>query len=206
MSRPWTIRKASLPVNPVKREGMLRVAVVADTHSSPHVDLGRHLEALAPDAILHAGDVGGLAVVDRLSALAPCFAVRGNIDVRASELPDAFVIDLQQPARASVRLLLVHIGLQGVRLRREISQLARAERASLVVCGHSHIPFIGRDDDLEVFNPGSAGPRRFGLPIVFGQLDWTGSEIRYSHVDCETGAGWSPRASSPPSHLAPRQG
>jgi predicted phosphodiesterase len=71
----------------------------------------------------------------------------------------------------------------------------RAEDASLVVCGHSHVPFIGRDRGLAVFNPGSIGPRRFHLPIVFGTIDLSPTEVRLAHIDCETGTAWSPRAS-----------
>ncbi|HEX3759569.1 MAG TPA: metallophosphoesterase family protein, partial [Kofleriaceae bacterium] len=58
--------------------------------------------------------------------------------------------------------------------------------------GHSHVPFIGRDRDLTVFNPGSIGPRRFHLPIVFGTLVITPQAVRLAHVDCETGQRWMP--------------
>jgi uncharacterized protein len=61
-----------------------------------------------------------------------------------------------------------------------------------VVCGHSHVPFLGRDRGLTVFNPGSIGPRRFHLPIVFGTIDVTLAGLRFAHVDCETGMQWSP--------------
>ena len=70
--------------------------------------------------------------------------------------------------------------------------MARAERASLVVCGHSHVPFIGQERDLTVFNPGSIGPRRFHLPIVFGTIAVAPQGIRLAHVDCETGQPWLP--------------
>jgi len=61
-----------------------------------------------------------------------------------------------------------------------------------VVCGHSHVPFLGRDRGLTIFNPGSIGPRRFHLPIVFGTIDVTPAGLRFAHVDCETGAPWTP--------------
>src|SRR5215813_3281168 len=62
--------------------GGLTLACVADTHSQPHAAIAERLAAIAPDAILHAGDIGDPAVVDRLAAAAPVFAVRGNIDTR----------------------------------------------------------------------------------------------------------------------------
>ncbi len=169
-----------------------RLAVVADTHSAPHPRGLEHLAAAAPDAILHAGDIGDAAVLERLAAVAPVFAVRGNVDARDLELPDALVLDVKARAGPALRLLLTHIGVAGVRLRADAARLARAEGASLVVCGHSHIPFIGLDRGLSLFNPGSIGPRRFHLPIVFGLLELGPGGLALSHVDCETGRPWLP--------------
>jgi hypothetical protein len=56
------------------------------------------------------------------------------------------------------------------------------------------VPFIGRDRGLSVFNPGSIGPRRFSLPIVFGLLELAAGRLSLQHVDCETGARWMPPA------------
>lgn len=177
---------------PIKADGTLRLAIVADTHSSPHSSLHQHLAALHPDAILHAGDIGELTVLDGLSKIAPVFAVRGNIDVRADEVPDVLTIDLMSGDALAMRILLVHIAVDGPRLRADMGRLARAEAASLVVCGHSHVPFIGRDRELTVFNPGSAGPRRFQLPILFGTFELTAASAKLAHVDCETGLIWTP--------------
>jgi putative phosphoesterase len=169
----------------------LRLAVVADTHSRPHPAAAAQLRALAPDAILHAGDIGDLGVLDELRSIAPLHAIRGNIDVRAADLPDVITLDLQVPATA-LRVLLIHIGQAGVRLRADAARLARSERAALVVCGHSHIPFVGIDRGLSIFNPGSVGPRRFSLPIVFGVIELDQRGPRFSHVDAETGGRWLP--------------
>jgi len=168
----------------------LRLAVVADTHSQPHPAAAAHLRALAPDAIVHAGDIGELSVLDDLATIAPVLAIRGNIDVRAVTLPDVLTIDIAD----ELRILLVHIGVAGVRLRTDVAKLARAERAHLVVCGHSHIPFIGKDRDLLIFNPGSVGPRRFHLPIVFGTITLPAGSTRpvFEHVDAATGKPWMP--------------
>ena len=154
--------------------------------------MATHLAALEPDAILHAGDIGDLGVLDGLAALAPLFAIRGNIDGHAPSLPDVLVLDIASAERQVLRILLVHIGVNGPRLRADVARLAHAEGAALVVCGHSHIPVIGRHGGLSVFNPGSVGPRRFNLPIVFGTIDITPRDIRLAHVDAETGQTWSP--------------
>jgi len=174
-----------------ERGRSLRLAVVADTHSRPHPRAHEHLAALEPDAILHAGDIGDLAVLDDLSALAPLFAVRGNIDTRAPSLPDVLLLDLTDGER-SLRLLLTHIAVSGTRLRADVARRARAAGARLVVCGHSHVPFIAKEDGLTVYNPGSVGPRRFSLPILFGTIEVTPTGVQLSHIDCETGRPWSP--------------
>ena len=86
----------------------------------------------------------------------------------------------------------MHIAVYGPKLRADAARLARAREASLVVCGHSHVPLVARDRDLSVFNPGSVGPRRFRLPIVFGVIDVTPTAVRLAHFDCETGQRWTP--------------
>ncbi len=172
----------------LRGDGTLTIACVADTHSQPHAAIAERLAAIAPDAILHAGDIGDAAVIDGLAATAPVLAVRGNIDTR-SAFPDVLTIDV---VGRDLRIYLTHIAVAGPRLRGEVARAARAERAQLVVCGHSHVPFIGRDRDLTVFNPGSIGPRRFHLPIVFGTIAITPQAVRLAHIDCETGQTWLP--------------
>lgn len=176
---------------PLRADGTARLVAVADTHSQPHPAIAERLRELAPDAILHGGDIGDLAVLTELARFAPVHAVRGNIDVRARDLPDVLAIELAGAGRA-LRILLTHIAVIGPRLRPDVARRARAERAALVVCGHSHVPFIGQDHDLLVFNPGSIGPRRFHLPIVLGTIDIGPAGFRLRHVDCATGAVWLP--------------
>jgi uncharacterized protein len=67
---------------------------------------------------------------------------------------------------APLRILLTHIAVYDPKLRGPVARMAKAESATLVVCGHSHVPFIGADREITMFNPGSIGPRRFMLPIV----------------------------------------
>jgi putative phosphoesterase len=171
--------------------GDFTFAVVADTHSKPHSATVQRLAELAPDVILRGGDIGELTVLDELAKVAPVLAVRGNIDA-ASDVPEQRVIELTSGAAVKLRILLVHIAVYGTKLRREVAQAALKERASLVVCGHSHVPFIGRDRGLSIFNPGSIGPRRFQLPIVLGAIDIRAGSARLRHIDCETGSPWAP--------------
>lgn len=165
----------------------VRLAVVADTHSQPHAATRERLTELAPDAILHGGDIGELSVLDELAAIAPVYAVRGNIDTHARDLPDVLVLDV-----GPLRILLTHIAVYGPKLRAEVAAMARAEGAKLVVCGHSHVPFIGADRGLTVFNPGSIGPRRFSLPIVFGRIDIAAGAVKLAHLEAATGRTWLP--------------
>jgi len=170
----------------------LRIAVVADTHSRPHPESTRRLRELSPDHILHAGDIGDLEVLDGLAEVAPVTAVRGNIDTHAAALPDVVTVSVEDEVGVLIDLVLLHIAVYGPKLRAEVGRLARKEDASLVVCGHSHVPFIGRDRDITVFNPGSIGPKRFQLPIVFGVIDIDRTRVDIRHLSVETGERWRP--------------
>jgi putative phosphoesterase len=189
--RAAALRKIKLETH---ADGAFRFAVVADTHSKPHQATRERLLELKPDAILHAGDIGELTVLDDLAKLAPVLAVRGNIDGQVSQVPELLLIELLQGDALKLRVLMLHIAVYGTKLRAEVARLASKERASLVVCGHSHVPFIGRDRGLSVFNPGSIGPRRFQLPIVLGAIDVTATSAQLRHIDCETGQAWTPPA------------
>jgi hypothetical protein len=199
-----TQERTALALRP---DGALRLVVVADTHGQPHPDAARLIAAERPDAILHAGDIGDLAVLDALAAIAPVTAVRGNIDARATgpsigpdgaqtarwgTLPDVLTIDVRDGDRTLLVLLLLHIALYGPKLRADAARTARAAGASLVVCGHSHVPFLGRDQGIAIVNPGSIGPRRFHLPIVFAVVEISRERVAMHHVSCETGARWEP--------------
>jgi hypothetical protein len=163
------------------------VVVVADTHSNPHPRARELIAAEDPDAILHAGDIGALSVLADLEELAPLYAVRGNIDGRG-ELPDSVAIEIGDLCT----VLLTHIAVAGPKLRADAARLAQRHGASIVICGHSHVPFIGQDRGLVVFNPGSIGPRRFSLPIVFGVMSIGPGVFELEHVSCETGERWAP--------------
>lgn len=180
-------------VVPVPASGQLTAVVVADTHGQPHPGAAPLITSLKPDVIFHAGDIGDLSVLDHLRQLAPLLAVRGNIDTRTPGLADTMDIELRSPERSLLKLLLIHIAVYGPKLRAEVARLASAHAARVVLCGHSHVPFVGRDKGLVLFNPGSIGPRRFQLPITLGLLQVSPSNISLRHISCETGETWLPQ-------------
>ena len=188
--RPWAHRSETVRS---KAAGSARITVISDTHSHAHPDSVRLVAESAPDAILHAGDIGDPAVLAPFADLAPLIAVRGNIDARHDDFPDSIDIHVVDETGAPLStLLLQHICLAGPKLRSDAARNAEAHGAQVVVCGHSHIPFIGRDRGRFVFNPGSIGPRRFALPIVFGTMLFRPGALRLQHVSCETGQPWTP--------------
>lgn len=147
----------------------LSVGVVSDTHGLVRPEA---LAALAgSDVILHAGDVGGFAVLEELGRLAPVIAVRGNVDgAWARLLPERRLLDL-----GGVAVLLLHDrALLGPS---PFGDLARGRRR-VVVFGHSHRPLAVTRGRLLWFNPGSAGPRRFSLPVSVGRLQIEGGRVR----------------------------
>jgi putative phosphoesterase len=172
--------------------GPTRVAIISDSHGRPHSDAYSLLEREHPAAILHAGDIGRLDLLDELAHIAPIHAVRGNIDGHDAQTPDRRLIDIVRQGRCEIRILLTHIGVAQLRLRREVRQLAHEQRAGVVVCGHSHLPLLTNDGEITVFNPGSIGPRRFRLPTTFGVLDVALDSFALRHVDCDTGGTWRP--------------
>ncbi len=176
----------------LRADGALRVVVVADTHSRPDARSAGLIAAQQPDHILHAGDIGAREVLDALGDLAPVTAVRGNIDAQMPGVPDVVTIDVRDGDRTLLTMLLMHIAVYGPKLRADAARLARAADASIVVCGHSHVPFLGRDKGIAVINAGSIGPRRFQLPIVFAVIDIRRDGVSMHHVSCETGQRWSP--------------
>jgi putative phosphoesterase len=180
----------------VPPERALRVAVVSDTHSRPHPNAVRVVSELSPDVILHGGDIGDLGVLTPFRALAPLFAVRGNIDEHAPDVPDSVELELHSNGAPLLKILLVHRAVYGPRLLPDAAALARRTSASLVICGHSHVPFIGRDRGITLFNPGSIGPKRFNLPITLGLMTVSPTGSTLKHLSAETGETWLPARAS----------
>jgi len=144
----------------------VRIGLISDTHGLLRPEAVRALAGVAQ--IIHAGDVGGPTVLEGLRAIAPVHAVRGNNDT------DAWSDSL--PLRLSLNIAGVHIHvLHDLKeLRSEVQSERRSETGSggyrVVVAGHSHKPAVVERDGVLYVNPGSAGPRRFKLPITIGHL------------------------------------
>ncbi|MFC4728567.1 metallophosphoesterase family protein [Coralloluteibacterium thermophilus] len=149
----------------------LRIGVVADTHGLLRPEALAFLEGC--DRILHAGDIGRPEVLDALRTLAPVTAIRGNVDTAAwaSALPETVRIRL-----GDVDVLMLH----------DLKTLPgdpAAEGVRVVVSGHSHVPRCGMRDGVLHLNPGSAGPRRFRLPVAIGELRIDGARVAAGIVD-----------------------
>ena len=151
------------------------VGVVSDTHGRMHPGT---LAALAGvDRIVHAGDVGAPAILDRLACVAPVLAVRGYIDggALAQALPDDDVLD------ADGALLYVLHDVAAL----DLDPAAAGFEA--VISGHSHVPKIERKKGVLYLNPGSCGPRRFRLPITLARLRVGGGRAEAEIVVLEEG-------------------
>jgi putative phosphoesterase len=133
------------------------------------------LAALAgSDVILHAGDIGGSDVLEQLGRLAPVIAVRGNVDGGwARLLPERRLLDL-----GGVPVLILHDrALVGPEPFAGVP--AGSARRRAIVFGHSHQPLARKKDGVLWFNPGSAGPRRFALPVSVGRLVVEGGRVQH---------------------------
>ena len=133
------------------------VGLISDTHGLLRPQAREAL--CGASLILHAGDVGGADVLRGLAELAPVIAVRGNNDHGewAENLPERALVVL-----ANLRVLVVH---ERAALKQPLAGLV-----DLVVSGHSHRPHYERQGGIEYLNPGSAGPRRFRLPVSLARL------------------------------------
>jgi putative phosphoesterase len=173
----------------------LSVGVVSDTHGLVRPEV---IEALrGSDVILHAGDIGDSHVLSELGALAPVIAVRGNVDGGwARVLPERRLLDL-----GGVPVLILHdralvgpepfppgAGAASVPRGKRAADEGRAARRPperIVVFGHSHQPLAEKRNGVLWFNPGSAGPRRFKLPVSIGRLVIEDGLVRARLIELE---------------------
>jgi len=142
------------------------IGVISDTHGllSP--------EALAAlqgsEHIIHAGDIGDAAILDRLREIAPITAIRGNVDrdAWANSLPNTNALEI-----GGITIYVIH-NLQELDLKPEAAGFAA------VIYGHTHIPKSEIKNGVLFFNPGSAGPKRFRLPVTLGKLQIRNLRLR----------------------------
>jgi putative phosphoesterase len=141
------------------------VGVISDTHGLLRAEA---LQALrGSDLILHAGDVGQPEIISKLREIAPVFPVRGNVDTGswAAKIPLTETV-----AVGDVVFYLLHD-------RADLDLDPGAAGFSAVVYGHSHQPLIANRGDVLFLNPGSAGPRRFKLPVTVARVRVSGREL-----------------------------
>jgi uncharacterized protein len=137
---------------------MKTIGVISDTHGLLRWEAEAALADV--DHIIHAGDIGTTEILERLQRIAPLTAVRGNNDKGswADPLPATAIVDI-----CSQRLYVVH----------DIAKLdvdPLANGIAAVIAGHSHKPGVSEKDGVLFLNPGSAGPRRFHLPVAIAKL------------------------------------
>jgi putative phosphoesterase len=135
------------------------LGLVSDTHGLLRDNALRALQNSG--RIIHAGDVGDPEILEALASFAPVTAVRGNVDTAewATKLPPTTVVEI-----GAVRIYVLH----------DVKELKRSSipsGTSIVVSGHSHKPGQATREGILYINPGSAGPRRFNLPITVARLD-----------------------------------
>jgi|SRR5262249_32011177 len=148
----------------------LRLGVISDTH-------GRFDPVIVPifsgvDCIIHAGDVGKVEVISRLEEIAPVLAVEGNND--APGLYPSERVERLAGRTVLVRHIFGELHQIGKKQREEVERLA----PDLVIFGHSHRPYEALLGKAILFNPGSAGPKRFSLPRTVGLITIDDSGIR----------------------------
>jgi hypothetical protein len=132
------------------------IGVISDTHGLLRPEAVAALRGV--EHILHAGDVGDVAILDELRKIAPVTAIRGNVDISGAcaNLPATDVVEL-----GGKLFYLVHSVF-------DLDVNPAAAGIAMVVSGHSHKASVQVRDGVVFFNPGSAGPRRFSLPVTVG--------------------------------------
>ena len=150
----------------------MRIGVISDTHGMFDHTIVTLFDGV--DAIIHAGDIGKLEVISRLEQIAPVIAVEGNNDW-FNQFPTESIQKL-----AGHTVLIRHIFGELHQLQAaDINMLDRVQ-PDIVIFGHSHRPYVDRLGRTMLFNPGSAGPKRFTLPRTVGLLS-----LAENHVDAE---------------------
>lgn len=151
----------------------MKLGVIADTHRLMRPEALAALEG--SDVIIHAGDVGTPEVLAALERIAPVQAIRGNIDTAAwaQRLPEQREVQVEK-----VRIWVLH----------DVHQLAldpAAEGYRAVISGHSHQPRVEENGGVLYLNPGSAGPRRFRLPVTVARCDVRDGAIRAELIELD---------------------
>lgn len=154
----------------------IRIGVIADTHGLFDHAILRHFKGVGH--ILHAGDIGDRSVLTQLEVIAPVTAVSGNVDgYGKSGVKAETLIEL-----AGKRIAIRHILYEGGKLTKEGRAFLERERPDVCIFGHTHQPKIEWFGSTLLFNPGSAGPKRFTLPRGLGILTIEQGTITPTHI------------------------
>jgi putative phosphoesterase len=143
----------------------MRIGVISDTHGLLRPEAVAALRGV--EHILHAGDVGDAAILDELRKIAPVTAIRGNVDLEGicGDLPPTDFVEL-----AGKAFYLVHS-------EHWLDIKPEAAGVAVVVSGHSHRPSVETRNSVMYLNPGSAGPRRFKLPVTVAIVEVAGESV-----------------------------
>jgi uncharacterized protein len=154
----------------------VRIGVVSDTHGRVDPRLFELFDGV--DHILHAGDIGGVDVLEELRTIAPVTAVAGNVDgFRCGGAGEFARVEL-----GGLRFFLTHILDRPHRILQEVEEQLDSASADVIVFGHSHLPHNEKIGGRWFFNPASAGPRRFDYPVSVGMFENRNSLWIASHV------------------------
>jgi len=140
------------------------VGAISDTHGLLRPEVLKLFKSV--DLILHAGDIGDRQILEQLMALAPTIAVRGNNDKGewARRIPESRQIDV-----GGISIFMIH----------DVKEITASSHSGvdIILSGHSHKPSIERRDGILYLNPGSAGPRRFKLPVSVARITISKSQV-----------------------------
>ena len=154
----------------VKRRRQLRIGVIADTHGLYDPAVERYFAGVTE--ILHAGDIGNNTVLQHLKQLAPLTVVSGNVDdYEKSGFPRRILV-----RRGGCKIALCHVLYEKGSIMKEALTWLDQTQPDICIFGHSHKPTLDHHGKTILFNPGSAGPKRFSLPRGIGLLTIKGGK------------------------------
>ena len=147
------------------------VGIISDTHGLLRPEAAKLLKGV--NIIIHAGDIGGVEIVSMLKQIAPTKAIHGNVDNEkwADNFPETLELKILKK-----NIFVVH-NVKDFKFKPE------ENKYDVIISGHSHKPSIKKENGILYLNPGSAGKRRFNLPITIAKLKIVGDEISARIID-----------------------
>lgn len=155
----------------LKKENSL-IGVISDTHGFLRPETEKYLRR--SNFIIHAGDIGNIEIINRLREIAPVYAVRGNTDKEkwADEFPE--MLDLKI---INKRIFIIH-DVKDAEVNNE-------KKYDIIISGHSHKPLKKKKNGVLYLNPGSAGKRRFNLPVSLAQIQIVNDKISAKIIELD---------------------